>query len=581
MNPPNAYPPAGGYGPPPQAPPAAATPVDPRAGVLARLPLQIGHHVRVERRAGGGIVVSRARALVVVAILDAARYARQAFIVVLAAGGLLVVYSIGHMRAAVRTRASDILLYPDGLLVDGGRLHGQRVPWGELTAPYAEIEDTFAKRLTIGSIFKVILALLVRSNNLFGGVTSQVRVWRLYVHQKGERRLIAETDRPIERDSMAAAAASVSAVVSGQRYVAEAPTVPARILSCPSCGAPAVPDDAAFVTCAFCSIRVPLPDEIRGQAAAAKAMSQSRGTTAGIIAKLRDQPRAAHTNRWMAILAVLMFGAWPIGWGLIAVRVLGDGFQASDLFCLLLPFAAVVAGFFLSRARLADRGALQLLTLGFGALSPRKEGEPSRCRRCQGPLPSAGLGGVTQCRYCSAENIVGLDLRPSVDPARAEQANFDEALKKRASEKRLWTTLSVVALFALLCWIGGTVAYILHMEADARSGAHDTGKTHPHRDGPMATDPPQRKQPPAAASPHTPEGRRDRGHRATEGADPAPLQGRLPQRRLHDDGVRDRGPAHVLPQERRRGDVHHAHSPQEGQRRRRHLHARRGRDEGG
>ncbi len=502
---PSAYlptvPSAQGYGPVPPVPAPAA--VDPRGAVLARLPLQIGTtSAWSAMRAAASLFPGFA--LVGAAISMMARLGGDGIRLVLAVGaigGLLVAYAIGHMFTAVRTRASDVLLFMDGLAVDGGRLHGEKIPWNELTAPYAEMEDTTAKRITMGSIFMVVLAILTRSTRMASGVTAPVQVWRLHVHRNGERRMIAETDRPIERDSMSAAASSVSAVVSGQRYVAEAPTVAAKILTCNSCGAPAVPDDAPFVTCGFCSMRVQLPDDIRGQAAAAKTMAESRGTTAGIIARLRDQPRAAHTNLWLALLAGLMFGAWPIGWGLIAFRVLADGFQASDLFCLLLPFAAVVAGFFLARARLADRGALQLLTLGFGALSPKKEGEPSRCRRCQGPLPSAGLGGVTQCRYCAAENIVGLDLRPSVDPARTEQTNFDEALKKRATEKRLWTTLSLVAGFALLCWIGGTIAYIIHIEDDGRASQHENPKSHPTSTAPWPPTPPKGNPSPPAPHP--------------------------------------------------------------------------------
>jgi hypothetical protein len=379
-----------------------------------------------------------------------------------AVGVLLVLYALGHLLGALQNRASDVLLHTDGLLVDGGRLHGERIAWTELTAPYAGIEEAEVRRITMWSILLVVLSIITES--LPGGVTSKVRVWRLHVHRNGKKTLIAETDRPIERDSMAAAASSVGAVVTGQRYVAEAPTVRAAILTCRGCGAPAVPDDAPQVTCAFCNVPVDVPSDIRGQAAAAKAMSASRGTTAGIIAKLREQPKAARTNAVMLLVAAVMFGAWPIGWGLTAASVLEDGFQPSDLFCLLSPFAAVLAGFFLARARLADRGALQLLTLGFGALSPARPGLPSRCRRCQGPLPDAGLGGVTQCRYCSAENIVGLDLRPSVDPARTEQATFDAALQARAKEKRLWTTYTAVAAVILVAWIAGTVVYVARLE---------------------------------------------------------------------------------------------------------------------
>jgi hypothetical protein len=491
-----------GYMPIVPAPAAASSEV---AGVLARLPLQIGT-TSTWSAGRAAAALFPGFALLGVSGMTAAHIGDFRLVLAIGVvGGMLILYAIGHARGAIRTRASDVLLLPDGLLVDGGRLHAEKMPWAEFTAPYAEIEDTTVKRITLGSMLVVALMILTRSSS-WSGATSNVRVWRLHVYRKGEKRMIAETDRPIERDSMQAAASSVCAVVSGQRYVAEAPAVPAKILSCQSCGAPAVPDDAAFVKCAYCNVQVALPDDIRGQAAAVKNAAQNRSATAGIIAKLRDQPRAAHANKWLAILAALMFGAWPIGWGLVAFRVLADGFQATDLFCLLLPFAAVLAGFFLARARLADRGALQLLTLGFGALAPRKEGEPSRCRRCQGPLPAAGLGGVSQCRYCSAENIVGLDLRPSVDQARTEQATFDVALKQRAAEKKLWTTLSIVAGFALLAWVAGTAVYIAHMEEDGKASAHETPKGHasPPPATPAPPPPPQTKETPPKGTPPPP-----------------------------------------------------------------------------
>jgi len=464
------------YGPPAGA--TAATPASP--GVLARLPLQIGTTSAWSAgRSAAALFPGLALTILAVWMLvHIATYDLRITGAVGAVGVMLVLYAAGHLRSALSTRASDVLLFGDGLAVDGGRLHGAKIAWSELTAPYAEIEDATVQRITLGSMFSIALAIV--SEGAGGGnATSKVQVWRLHLHQRGVRQLIAETDRPIERDSMAAAAASVSAVVSGQRYVAEAPTVAARILSCSGCGAAAVPDDAPWVPCMFCGAQIPLPNEVRGQAAAAKAMSQSRSATTEIIAKLREQPRAAHANVGLLVLGALMFGAWPIGWGLIAFRVLADGFQGSDLFCLLLPFAAVVAGFFIARARLADRGALQLLTLGFGALAPARQGQPSRCRMCQGPLPGAGLGGVTQCRYCAAENIVGLDLRPTVDPARTEQATFDVALKQRAQEKRLWTTLTVVACFVLLAWMSATVAYIVHIADDARPATHESARPHP------------------------------------------------------------------------------------------------------
>lgn len=439
---------------------------------LARLPLQIGTTATwsAARSAlalfpglailGGAIAIPISANVVDGGTIFAA-------LLVALPGGLLTVFAVMHLVSAIKTRASDLLLFPEGLQVDGGRLHGQRIAWKELQPPYAEIEDTTVKRLTLWRIFLFLLSLMNKRSRVIYSPVAPVRIWRLHVHRGGQRTLIAESEREIESDSMDAAKDSVVAVVEGQRYVEQAPTVPAQILSCGSCGGPAVPDDAPSVTCVYCHQQVPMPQQLRAQAAGSKAMAQSRTTTTNMIAKLRDQPRAAHTNFWLLIFSIFMFGAWPIGWGIIAVRILGDGFQAQDLFFLMLPLAAVLGGFFMARGRLADRGALQLLTLGFGALAPRKEGEPSRCRRCQGPLPGAGIGGVTHCAYCSAENIVGMDLRPSLDPARTEQVNFDDALKKRAKEKLLWTILTVVAVVTLIGWIGGTIYYVATMVEDA------------------------------------------------------------------------------------------------------------------
>lgn len=440
------------------APPRA--PAGPAGKPLARLPLQIGTTATwgagraaatlfpgIAFIGGGFALVSEAHeaeVLIFPAIL----------------GGLFIAYAFTHMWTALKTRASDLLLYPEGVQIDGGRHGGARLPWQELTPPYAHVEQTEASRLTVWRIFVFALSLLAR-NSQVSSPLAKVTVWRLWVHQHGQPRLLGESDRPIEADSMRAAASSIEAVVSGQKYVAEAPAVQQHIAVCGGCGSPAVPDDAPAVKCAFCQAWVELPPQVRGQAAAAKAMAHTRTRSAQMIAKLLDQPRAASSNVWLLTFTLFMFGAWPLSWTLTAVRVLEAGYEGKDIAFLMFPLAAVLAGFFLARGRLADRGALQMLTLGFGALAPRREGEPSRCRRCQGPLPEVGLGGVAQCRYCTAENIVGLDLRPTVDQARTEQLTFDDALSTRSRERVLWGVLSALALVALVGWIAGTVAYVI------------------------------------------------------------------------------------------------------------------------
>jgi hypothetical protein len=443
----------------PQAPPPGQAQAQP----LARLPLQIGTTATWGAARAAASLFPSLGCIVggVILLVNASSDDNGSGFVGILIGGLLLVYACIHLYGALKTRASDLLFYPEGLHVDGGRLHGRRFGWQELAPPFARIEDTTANRLTVWRIFLFVLSLSGRGYRRIVSPVTPVRVWRLWLNHRGQELLVAETDRPIEADSMTAAATSIDAVLSGRKSVEEAPSVAVQVTVCAACGAPAVPDDAPAVACAYCRQWVQLPAQVRSQAAAAKALEQSRGTTAKMVAKLREQPRAARVNGWLFVYTLMMFGAWPLGWGLIAYRVLDDGFQPLDALFLALPFAAVLGGFFFARGRLADRGALQLLTLGFGALAPRREGEPSRCRRCQGPLPGAGLGGVAQCRYCNAENIVGLDLRPSIDPARAEQQTFDLALKKRAKEKVLWGMLTVVATLALLGWAAGTAAYIL------------------------------------------------------------------------------------------------------------------------
>ena len=459
-------------------------------GVLARLPLQIGTTATWSAgRSAATLFPGLALVGGAVALVATFHIVKLA-IVILVPAVLLIVFAIGHVIGAVRNRASDVLLLSSGLVVDGGRLHGSSMPWAELTPPFAEVEETSVRRITLKVILLIVLSMMTE-RLMVVSAREPVRVWRLHVHHRGQRLTVGETDRPIERDSMLAAAASVGAVVSGQRYVAQAPVVAARIVHCPSCGGPAVPDDAPSVRCVYCGAEVALPDDVRGQAAATKSQSPEQSRTGEIIARLRNQPRAGRANAWLLVLSFLMFGAWPLGWGLIAFRVLDDGFQLEDLLFLTLPFAAVLAGFFLARGRLADRGALQMLTLGFGALAPRREGEPSRCRRCQGPLPEVGLGGVTRCRYCAAENIVGIDLRPSVDQARAEQSGFDDALRARRKEKRLWMMLTAVATVALLGWAAGTTAYIATM---VPADILDDTPEQPAR--PAATPPPAARPPP-------------------------------------------------------------------------------------
>jgi hypothetical protein len=103
------------------------------------------------------------------------------------------------------------------------------------------------------------------------------------------------------------------------------------------------------------------------------------------------------------------------------------------------------------------------------------------------------MGGVTECRYCGADNVVGLDLRPMVGPARAEQATLEAALQKRSSEKTKWAILSGVAVIALLVWGAATAAYLVHVVIEAVAEPPKptvTAPVAPTRAPPAASTPP-------------------------------------------------------------------------------------------
>jgi hypothetical protein len=476
-----------GYPHPPQqqhyapAPSPALAPALSPARPLARLPLQIGTSSTWNATAAALTLLPALALTTLPMAYDPEAGALVGLFVLVSLTLPFIIYAIASLVRARRSRASDVMLFGDGILVDGGPLHKRRVAWNELAMPYAELERATEKRfrlgwLLLGALMFIIflavlgLALFTRSNidvgdaaRVFGSPwkRKEITVWRFHIYTAQGKLTVGVTDREVEAWSMQAAVESIVAVMQGRNYVQTAPAVPAQIVTCAACGAPAVPDEAPVAPCAFCRAPVQMPPQARQQAAAVRAMEQSRATQQKIVAKLIDQPRAARVNVRLMLFTIFMFVAWPIAWGLVVPEVVGDGFQPLDAILLAMPFAAVLAGAFLARAPLADRGALQLLTLGFGALAPSRPGEPSRCRRCHGPLPQSQLGGVVGCRYCGADNIVGLDLRPTVGPARAEQATFDAALAKRKSEKTTWGLLSAFAIILLVGWLGGTVAFLV------------------------------------------------------------------------------------------------------------------------
>jgi hypothetical protein len=389
--------------------------------------------------------------------------------------GLFAYGGINAHRAA-RQRTSDIVLSPEGILVEGGPHHGTRIAWEELYAQGVYTEEREEKRTTFFGIILtsllfwllVVLAVLFKDGDVLKGfsfVRLKVKVTKLGLTRSHEGRSvvtwIAETDEGIEAISLQAAARSIAAVVQGHGDAPpNGPAVQAAIVTCHGCGAPVPPTEAPSVTCEYCETVIALPPEVRTQAAAHRTLAARHAEVAPMLDALFRQEAPEKRNARLLWVALAMAASWVAGWALVLVRVPVDRLTAMDSALLGLPLLAALALAFHLRAPLAERQAMQLLTLRFGALAPARPGERPRCRRCHGALPVVEGTGLCTCLYCGADNVLGVDLRPAVDAARAEEASLVETVERSKSERARWRVLAIVGDVLAVAWIAASIAAV-------------------------------------------------------------------------------------------------------------------------
>jgi TPR repeat protein len=446
--------------------------------VIARLPLQVGSTANY--RVPGTVVGLFLGVVLAIAPIAGSDSFGGYELGALIFGLLFVLYGAARTHGAVKARASDLVLEPDGLRIEGGPHGGTRIPWSDLASPMAKVVETHERQLRLWRIlyYVPIAMFLFLPLSVFPAISlrSETTIWQLWLIQRrrgpaadGEARaeselLVARTEREIEARSMEAAAASIAAVVEGQRYVEQAPAIEAAITRCPHCGAPAVLADADEVPCRHCGGVIPLLPHVRGQAAAGIAAQESRTQSKKIVQRLLRQPGAFRVNAWLVGMWLLLLPLFPaallVAFAHVELSYLGlerpmSWVTQQPWLLLPVPFVALLGSYVLGCARLVNRRAMQLLTLGFGALAPARDGEPARCRQCHAPLSDGEMGGVTSCAYCGADNIFGIDLRPFVDKTRAEKRTFDEVLADRQKARWSW---GVAALIATALFAASTAA---------------------------------------------------------------------------------------------------------------------------
>ncbi len=212
---------------------------------------------------------------------------------------------------------------------------------------------------------------------------------------------------------------------------------------------------------------------------AARDFSGARAVTERLIEGLLKQPGADRVNKLLLGFGIPMMLVWPTAFAVGAWRgVLREIDPVDFLWLGLFPMATILALFFILRAQLVDRQALKLLTLNFGAKEPAKAGDPYMCRLCSAPLPDAAGKVVVRCAYCSADNVLGLDLRREAAQGVEEAQGLEGAIAQRSKERLLWRFLTGVAAILLLVGVGSLAAGLgvtpLEDEAQATPAAAAT-----------------------------------------------------------------------------------------------------------
>lgn len=380
-------------------------------------------------------------------------------------GALMLVYSIVQASRAWRTRPSDAVLDESGLRLEGGAHAGLQIGWKEIDGAKTRAETTREARVTVRVVLSTILGALL-ADKASPHETDRVPVRRLHLVSKDGRSWdLAEAELAAEAESLDALLGSIRSKLRPPEKRARAASQ--EVIVCGSCGAPAPPVDSDHVACRYCGAGVGMPDAVRERLRAHRAMQASRAQVTRVVEKLLRQPRAG----WASIVLVIAGVFCSMAWLAVVLGLLVLGPTSAGIFEVSWSLAgglfATAAFFIMARAALANRRALHLLASSFGARPPRDDSGVHSCRRCSAPLP-ASESLVVQCAYCSADNLLGLDLRHEVEPTQAHRWDLEKVLQTRRTEQLVWVLACFGAcLLVALSVIMAIVSVVTAQEFEA------------------------------------------------------------------------------------------------------------------
>ena len=337
---------------------------------------------------------------------------------------LIAIFLQSRIRRAVATRACDLVLTGDEVRVSGGPANG-------FTAPLRELAGDGGVRFSPAE-------LTVRRND-------------------GMRLRVPVPPDADERASLEALASVLSATALARVHGGSAPErEPPNLIRCQSCGAPLPPAASAQVRCPYCHAENALPAALVAKVQAAERLRRQHERDEQLCRSLLKQPSARVANvvafggglavLLVAALAAFLGGAFFMIDGKEAGLPRWAGVGLIEMGVALLPLAFV-------RRVLSNRRALRILTLGFAAMPPQREGGLSSCRNCGGPLPNVEPRVVlSRCGYCGAENLRLADFRVHasiIDRFAGQHQSPGEALRAVVRARRRAFHLGLAGVSAI------------------------------------------------------------------------------------------------------------------------------------
>jgi Zn finger protein HypA/HybF involved in hydrogenase expression len=346
------------------------------------------------------------------------------------------------VTGALGSRASDVVLGPDGLRIEGGPRRGLALRWEELVVERCRTEN----------------------DRVPDGADKKVRgIQLLAATRDGRDVLLAEVWQAEDRPALRLLVDEIRAVygLPAEVVEADAPAPPPSAdqpaqLCCEACGASVPPVDADRTSCPHCAATVTVGAAIRTRLRGSAKIQAERVRARGQIAALLDQPGATRANLAIGLCAIAAL-AMPLVATLAyatlrAHHAAGAGVAiVAWLGAIALALAVTCLGWL----PVTRRAALRACLLDLGARPGDDVGTSYRCRTCGGGLPAATEPHeiAIRCIYCGSDNLLGVDPRPWNEHAQRQRGSIEEILlARRASLGSARWTFVVLAVIGLAAW---------------------------------------------------------------------------------------------------------------------------------